>query len=269
MPTLLERYDHPATSPLRLIHITDCHLLNTPHENHHGINTRISLENTLTVAKKNHPHHDLILFTGDISQTGTQQSYALFQSIIQTTTCPVYCVPGNHDLPIYLHQIIPSCPVNRLNAIELGDFHLLLLNSWVPNQHHGQISSVCLAQLDAHLQAYPNKMFIIAVHHPPVDTHCKWLDKLGLINRQDMLSILHTHKKNILLLFGHVHQALAQRTRQLNLLATPSSCYQFPTHTDFTQGHYHANPAYRYLEIHNNGTIQTEVCFINANIIAA
>ena len=69
------------TDTLKFLHITDTHLLDLAEEAFHGRNTKESLEAVLLHSLTRYPDIDFMLFTGDISQTGNEQSYALFESV--------------------------------------------------------------------------------------------------------------------------------------------------------------------------------------------
>ncbi len=91
---------------IRFAQITDCHLMDEPDGRLRGIHTRATLEAILESIGNNHPHLDFLLFTGDISQIGNRASYGVFASTLASLSCPIYCIPGNHDDPAGLHDII-------------------------------------------------------------------------------------------------------------------------------------------------------------------
>ena len=98
-----------------------------------------------------YPDNDFLLFTGDVSQTGSEEIYALFNSLIQQNDLPVFCVAGNHDTPHLLQQTFPNCTDESINIAQLGQFSLVLLNSCVQGEHHGMVSQHCLKRLDDYL----------------------------------------------------------------------------------------------------------------------
>jgi len=175
------------TDILKFVHITDTHLLNQPKETLHSLNTKKSLETVLSQSQIRYPDIDFLLFTGDISQTGTKESYMLFKSVIQQYDLPSYCIPGNHDTPKLLQHIIHNCPDNSISIIQLGKFSLVLLNTWVKNKEHGMITQCCLRQLEDHLKNSEDQFNVIAIHHPPVLINSKWLDEIGLQNKTEFL----------------------------------------------------------------------------------
>lgn len=247
---------------LKFVHITDSHLLNQSEETFHGLNTKKSLAAVLSHSQTHYPDIDFLLFTGDISQTGTKQSYTLFKSVLQTYDLPVYCVPGNHDAPKLLQHIIPSCPDDSINIIQLGKFSLVLLNSWVAGKHHGMITQRCLQQLEHHLQNSEDQFNIIAIHHPPVLINSKWLDEIGLQNQAEFLQIINKYSQNMLLICGHVHQEVDQQLDKLRLLATPSTCHQFKARCEHMHRIDSTSPAYRFVKLDTTNKIATKVHYI-------
>jgi len=250
-----------SADALKFIHITDTHLLNRPDETFYNLNTKKNLESVLSQSKTRYPDIDFFIFTGDISQTGTKESYTLFKSLTQQYDLPIYCVPGNHDTPYLLQSIIPSCPDSSINIIQLGNFSLILLNSCVEDKHHGLINDLCLRQLENHLQNNENQFNIIAIHHPPVLINSKWLDDLGLQNQTEFLHIINKFPHNTLLICGHVHQEIDHQSNNLRLLATPSTCHQFKTNSDYRHHIETPSPAYRYIKI-TTDKVETKVHYV-------
>lgn len=247
---------------IKFIHITDTHLLDHPEDDFYGLNTKVSLDAVLYQCQTRYPDIDFMLFTGDISQTGNKQSYNIFQNIIQQYDCPVYCIPGNHDSPELLQDVIPDCPHDTINIIPFDAYSLVLISSRVEGQNHGRVSHQCLQQLKEHLNNHQDQFTIVAVHHPPVLINSKWLDDLGLQNGNELLQTINTCSHNTLILSGHVHQEVDYLQGQLRVLTTPSTCYQFEANCD------HMNrtdtpPAYRYIRIDKSQNIETKVHYID------
>ena len=243
---------------LRFIHITDTHILNRAVETFHQINTINNLQTVLAHCTTYYQDVDFWLFTGDVSQTGTKESYSQFESAIRNYNIPVYCVPGNHDTPQLLQNVAPECPVDSIHVILLGKFSLVLISTWVADEHYGRISHRCLQQLQTHLQNCEDHFNVIVLHHPPVPVNSKWLDEIGLQNKSNFLQILDNYPGNQLVMFGHVHQAVDQQLNRLRFLSTPSTCHQFKpnTHVHFTD---QLPPAYRFVQLSASGRIDTKI----------
>ena len=253
---------HNKKNAIRFVHITDTHLLDQSEDTFHGLNTKKNLEKVLFNSQKYYSDIDFFLFTGDISQTGTKQSYALFKSVIREYDLPIYCVPGNHDMPALLQEVVPACPNNSINVVQLGAFSLILLSSWVAGENHGMITQQCLQQLDDYLRNNKNQFNIIAIHHPPVLINSKWLDELSLKNQAEFLQIINRYSRDILLVCGHVHQGIDQQLGNLRLLATPSTCHQYKKNAEHMQRVDMPLPAYRFVTLSSDNTLYTEIHYL-------
>ncbi len=255
-----------AVSELRIIHITDSHLLDSPEDRLYGLNTSHNLRRVLTQALTDVPDADFILFTGDISQTGSRSSYRIFQSIIAELELPVLCVPGNHDNPELLQNVVFSSPVESSVFLKQEHFSIVLMNSWVDQGHHGEFDANCMDQLQQFLRNSGSHFHIFAIHHPPVTVNSRWLDELGLKNRDQLLSLILDSGTPSLLLSGHIHQPLDLKMDQLRLLATPSTCHQFTSQTDQIQFLDHSLASFRYIKISLPDQIETSVHFIDCTV---
>lgn len=244
---------------VRFVHITDTHLLNRADQIFNKINTVQTLEAVLAQCLKRYPNIDFLLFTGDISQTATKKSYELFKSIIDRYQTPIYCVPGNHDKPKLLKNIMPNSPNDSITIIKHGKFSLILINSSVDNEHHGLISKTCLQKIKKHLQSNSDECNIIALHHHPININSPWLDEIALQNRNEFLETIHNSFRNVLILFGHVHQEIDIQQNKVRVLSTPSTCYQFKTSSKTMHHTYYPRPSYRYVHLTAPNQINTIV----------
>ncbi len=247
---------------LKFIQITDTHLLDDINGVFRGINTKNSLQSVLSECIETYPEIDFILITGDISQTGNVASYSIFRSIIQDIRVPIYCVPGNHDSPQLLQEIVSHSPTHSINTIDFGETTLVLINTCVDNKHHGLIGEQNLTQLKKILNSKNKQSFIIAIHHPPIKVNSKWLDKLSLFNQDEFINLLKHYEAYIVVLFGHIHQEINQKLSNIHLLSTPSTCHQFKTNSDVMQCLLEPPPAYRFVELKNSGVSTTKIHFI-------
>ena len=113
-------------------------------------------------------------------------------------------------------------------------------------------------QLLSSLGKVGDQHVLIATHHPVVDVGCPWLDKDRLTNATELLECLSEHSSVKSLVFGHAHQTVDAHFRHIRLLGTPSTCFQFePASLAF--GIDDAAPGYRWLQLHADGGLTTEV----------
>ena len=244
---------------ISFIHITDTHLLDSPDGKLKGVNTLDSFTAILNESLLHHPEADFILLTGDLSQHGSKESYELLETALHACKLPVYAVPGNHDIPELLNQVIPASPTNGMKIVKLHNVSLILLNSRIANENSGAIDQAQIEQLEDYLASSDSELSIIAIHHPPVSINSKWLDELGLRNRDEVMDVLSRHGHNILLLCGHIHQEVDRQIGNIRLLATPSTCFQFTPGTDHAQIDDMPRPAYRYIELDTYYQAHTQI----------
>lgn len=249
-------------SASQFIHITDTHLLDNSGELFQEIDTKESFKKVLIQSQHNYPNADFILLTGDISQTGSDASYRLLASVLEHSRLPIYCVPGNHDTPVLLKSVFPHCPDDSISVIHFDHYVLLLVNSWDKGGHRGLISDRSLFQIR---ELFTNQSFdlvVVAVHHPPIPVGSKWLDELGLQNREEFLRTIDSDSRETILLCGHVHQEIDTMWRGVHILGTPSTCHQFAKNSPHISIVKDQPPAYRIVDISGQGLVKTMIHYV-------
>jgi len=222
---------------LSFIHLTDCHL--PDHQSDKETNKKVndfnsieSLSDVISDIKKNNLAYDFILVTGDISQAGTNEGYAIFNKLIQSLQKPVYCLPGNHDSTETLKKYFPTTPNQAISVNMVKQHLLILLNSKILNDQAGEISANQLKQLESILTTNNNRPVIVAMHHHPISTNSLWLDNIKLKNGDVLLNLLGKFKEVKIALFGHVHQEIDIKSNNIRLIGSPSTSYQFKPGAD-------------------------------------
>jgi Icc protein len=89
----------------------------------------------------------------------------------------------------------------------------------------------------------------------------RWLDQVGLKDADAFMNIVRSHPNVRGVLWGHVHQSLDAFMHGVRFMATPATCAQFVPGSD-TFALDTRPPAYRTLELMPDGSIVTEVCWL-------
>lgn len=254
--------ENKQLAALKIIHITDTHLLKRANDSFYGFNTRNSFEKVVQKSLAEHPDADCIILTGDISQNGEMQSYHQLRSIIEQIDIPVYAVPGNHDSPQFLQEIIDNCPGQSICVVNQFCYPLVLISSWKQGAHQGNVSAQSLQQLKSYLTTCKHGLVITGIHHPPVPTGSEWLDRLGLENDKELLRLIKDCSINIIMLCGHIHQELEVQLENIQILATPSTCHQFEPFTKQMAIDDGKTPAFRIIKIKNSKLLETTVHYV-------
>ncbi|MDQ2069567.1 3',5'-cyclic-AMP phosphodiesterase [Natronospira bacteriovora] len=243
----------------KVLQITDTHLFASDEGELRGTRTSETLEWVLEHVRHEHPDTRCILATGDLVQQETAEAYERFVHYFGRFDIPVLCLPGNHDDPALMRQVLSRPPFHLETRFALGAWDLIQLDSHIPGSPAGEVGQAQLEELDGLLQAQPERPTLVAVHHQPVPVGTPWLDGVGLRDGDALLACLERHPQVKTLIWGHVHQPSEQRHGHIQLLGTPSTCAQFlPGSEDFAIDP-EAPPAYRVLWLGEDGRFENEL----------
>lgn len=245
-------------SPLRVIQLTDPHLMADPSGSLLGVNTRDSLDAVIALALKDSVAPDLILATGDLAQDGSEEAYRVFADKLKLFDCPSVWVPGNHDHVPVLQQMIAGTD-HGLHQVLAGGWQFIQLDTAVHGKVYGELSEEELEFLSASLSAYPELPALVNLHHHPVDIGCDWMADIGLRNREAFWQVIDRFSQVKIVLWGHIHQEFDTLRRNVRLLATPSTCIQFESESREFSVEEKA-PGYRWFDLHRSGDFETGVC---------
>ena len=249
-------------SVIRLTHLTDPHLHGAENERLRGIATLPSLEATLAHAQRRDWPPDAVLVTGDIVQDDPA-GYVHFRRLLGALRLPVLCLPGNHDEPEAMRRELAGAPFVVGGSVDLGLWRIILLDSTIPHSAAGRLSKQSLTALESALAAAPQRHALVCLHHHPVPMASRWLDRVGLQNPEEFLELIDHHPNVRGIIWGHVHQSFEALRNGVRLLATPSTCAQFlPRADQFAVDR--SPPAYRTLELRADGSILTEVVWLES-----
>jgi Icc protein len=246
---------------MRLLHITDPHLHADPTARMRGVCTDDTLRAVLDHAMGAARPPDAVLATGDLVQDETPGGYERFRQLLGGLGIPVFCVPGNHDAPALMTEVLRDAPFQVGGSARLGAWQLVCLDSSTRHDDGGRLSAAELDRLRSALGTAPATPTLIALHHHPVPMGSRWLDGVPLRNPDDLLGLIADQPQVRAVVWGHVHQASDRWRGGLRLLSTPSTCAQFRPHCDdFALDD--LPPGYRWLDLDADGRLRTEVVWV-------
>lgn len=261
--TISEQGATTASQPddaIRLIQLTDCHLGDTEDFVLGGVNTYRSFSRILSeVCSKHSP--SLVAVTGDIACEGERESYGLFAGQMAASQVNYTWLPGNHDDFLLMQAVMPQSFM-RYNLLD--NWVVISLISAVPGSVRGELADIEFQQLDDLLAQHQDRFALIFVHHPPVDIDCKWLDVQKISNNERLAALLAKYHHVKAIFTGHVHQAGLTDWSGIPVYSTPSTCFQFTSHSDnfAISG---LPPGYRWIDLLPNGEIKTEIEHIDGD----
>lgn len=251
--------------PAQLLQLTDTHLYADPAGEAYGVNTERSLERVLdAVFAGSGLRPDAIVVTGDVSDDMSDGSYRRLRAALSNQRIPVHCVPGNHDDPRLMAELLASDGFTYCGRVEFHGWGIVTVDTHLPGEVRGWISSAGLARLDEDLASFEGRPVVVAMHHPPVLVGSAWLDRSRLGNGGEFFEVIGRHPQVKAVLAGHVHQACEELHGTVRVMTAPSTCAQFaPGSAKFAIDP--RPPGYRWLTLHADGAIETQANWI-ANV---
>ena len=248
----------PGTS-VRLLHVTDPHLFGDEARKIYGVTTAVSLRRVLAEAfAPGTPRPAAILVTGDIADDHSAAAYDNFRRALRPYGLPVFCLPGNHDEPGLMVDLVGGDGFQYGGTAEFGAWGAVFIDTHVHGRPEGRVESKELSRLESALQAFGDRPILVCLHHPPLPVGSTWLDGVGLRNASELLAVIERYPTVRAVLGGHVHQEFERLHGHTLVLTTPSTCAQFTPRTEHCVMDLRP-PGYRWLELLPDGQMRTEV----------
>ena len=245
--------------PVVLLQITDMHLHAAADSRMRGVTTYKTFLAVLNqVQSEARWPPDAIVVTGDIVQDESRAGYERFRDAMGPFGVPVFCLPGNHDDPQLMAEVLAENPFQVCGNTTIEGWALVFLNTFVSGDDGGALGAAALAALDEMLAACPNHHALICMHHQPLPMGSSWPDGVGLRDAEQFLACIarHDHLRGVI--WGHVHQVSDRVRDGVRFLSTPSTCSQFlPDSEHFALDN--RPPGLRWLTLEPDGRIETNV----------
>ena len=249
-------------APLVLLQLSDTHLHAATDSRMRGVTTHETFLSVLAHAQNDRRWPpDAVLVTGDIVQDESRAGYERFREIMTPLGVPVLCIPGNHDDPKLMGEILNSGSFKVGGDLRFGPWSIVLLNTFLTGEDAGGLGEARLAGLAQALDAHVSQHVLVCMHHQPMPMGSAWLDGVGLRDAAAFLEIIDAHDNVRVVLWGHVHQASDRQRGAIRFLSTPSTCSQFLPGSEFFAIDSRP-PGMRWLELFPDGDIATRVDWI-------
>jgi 3',5'-cyclic-AMP phosphodiesterase len=215
------------TKPFLLVQLSDPHIGATWGDGDSVAGLRAAVESVRRLPDV----LDAVLMSGDLADNAADAEYDLVRESLAQLGVPVYVLPGNHDNRDTLrrHFDLPGAvgtPVQY--AVNLGPLRLVVLDSTRPGEDRGELDADRLSWLDTELARAPDRLTLLALHHPPVSTGIAAWDEIGLpaADRRALGDVLDRHPQVRRIVAGHVHRTMTAELAGRAVLAVPSTYIQ-------------------------------------------
>jgi 3',5'-cyclic-AMP phosphodiesterase len=250
--------DH-AGGVVRVVQLTDTHLGKAAGTTLLGMDTDHSLQAVIDLLRSERRAVDVLLATGDLSDQGAQEAYRRLRGYFEQITSDSFWLPGNHDDRGAMAAEVGE-PKRLCHQLRVANWQIVMLDSQVPGEVGGELGPDELAGLEQALVAAADAGLytLVCLHHQPVAIGCRWLDEQMVADADQFFAVLDRYQGVRGVLWGHVHQQIDRQRNGAALMASPSTCVQFaPGSAGFKADA--AAPGYRWLDLHEDGTINTGV----------
>jgi Icc protein len=255
--------DHPGNRPaLTVVQLSDTHLLASPTGALRGYATERLLRAVLGELSRASPGPDLLILTGDLVHDGSEAGYQRLAHQVAGVGAPTTAwVPGNHDDPERMADVLAREGLPWTRSLRLGDWEHLFLSTHLPGADYGELAPGELEALAESLQGPGPPHLLVWLHHPPVPVGSRWLDALGLTNASALGDLLAGRGRVRGIVCGHIHQAFAGELAGIPVWGSPSTCMQFQPFTEELTFDTRP-PGYRRWVLTPDGRIDTEVVWV-------
>lgn len=249
---------------IRIIQLTDIHLLEDSNASLKGVNTQTRFEILLKTLKDANWHNaNLILLTGDLSQDGSLAAYQRLSEGLADFEGAVYWLPGNHDNPVHLSQGLVGKNIYPEKIVHPNmHWQIVLLDSTYPGKIPGKMRESELDFLQDALNQNKERFTLIALHHQVIELGDPAVDNIRLLNADDVWDIVHNHSKVMVIICGHIHYPADMRENKVEVFLTPSCAFK-PNPLIENDLFIEDAPGYRVIDLYEEGRIASEIFYLH------
>jgi len=233
-----------------VLQLSDTHLRAEPGPGADGRDPDERLATVLAAWSAVGERPDLVVLSGDNADDASAGGCRRLQQAVAALGAPVLAVPGNHDDPAVVAEVIGGPRV-----AEVGAWQVVGIDTSRPGQVHGTVDVDALC---ATLDGLDRRPTLLVQHHPPRSrsTHPVFqLDGAG-----DQLGALAARPHVRVLASGHLHDAFELAgPGGLGLLGCPSTLLAIAHHGDEMEMGADAPTGGRVLRLADDGSWSAEL----------
>ena len=122
---------------VRVLQLSDCHLLSDPEATLKGVPTAASLGEVLAFITENE-EFDFLVISGDLAHDEQLQTYQLLREMLGEWVTRLRVIPGNHEDRNFLRQTFPEITAGSNGlltfSLKVEGWRLIGLDSHVPGK---------------------------------------------------------------------------------------------------------------------------------------
>ena len=212
--------------------LTDTHILDLESDDSDRALQRYNdLKACIDDINREKPQPDIVVHTGDISQSGKRSEYELVQDLTQKLQIPFYFVPGNRDSKRLLIETIDSktYPYKHNDQPILFDItsfpvRLIGIDSLATDDGRGDFCENRLQRLAWKLQENQNLPTAIFMHHPPITIETQtttFLEFVSKMKADSFLALISDFPQIKRVFCGHSHRPYVKFHGKIEISTAP------------------------------------------------
>ena len=215
---------------LKFIHLTDPHLT-LRGKSLYGLDPEGRFRAAMAHIRDHNGDADFMVVTGDLTHWGEAEAFDILREELDALPFPVHLIIGNHDDRETFQTAFPSVsgdengfvqytvktPVGRflfLDTVQEGThagFYCQERQSWLTRQLRQADGPVCLF-----------------MHHPPFPVLLPRLDRIGIVQADEVGRIIQQSGKVRHIFFGHVHRPISGCWKGIPFSTLAATNHQVP-----------------------------------------
>ncbi|MBV0913775.1 metallophosphoesterase [Anianabacter salinae] len=217
----------------RILQVSDLHIMPEGQLFHGQIDTAQALREMLSGLAGLLPAIgpvERIVLSGDLTETGCVDAYAMLQAIMAECPLPWRVIPGNHDSREGVRALAADAlsmpatgPINWRE--DVGDVTLLGVDTLVEGAAHGTLAAESLDWLSSTLRGLQGRQVLLFMHHPPCTTGIAAMDDIGLLNHSELAEIVVAHAGPLQIACGHVHRMMIGQFAGRQVVIAPGTSH--------------------------------------------
>jgi 3',5'-cyclic-AMP phosphodiesterase len=211
--------------------ITDLHARPNGRLCNHVVDSNAMLARAVDALRDLRPAPDVVLATGDLTDTGQTAEYEVLRQELGRLKMPVYLVPGNHDRREGLREVFGNLRYlpdgERFSyTVEDHPVRLIALDTLIPGETHGEVGAEQRRWLERQLAAQPDRPTVVFMHHPPFPTGIDHMDRINCRDGAQVAEIIAANQQVERVLCGHHHRPIQIRWAGTIGSIAPSTAHQ-------------------------------------------
>jgi len=211
--------------------LTDTHVIADPSLHELYIDNNDRLRSAIAALNAESPRPELVLLTGDLTNTGADDEFAILADLLGELEIPALAIPGNHDTRDGIRSLFPdlawaegghaSCIVDVEGPD--GAIRFIGLDSITPGEPGASFDAERRSWLIDAIDAAPGRS-VLALHHPPFATGIEWMDRSGFVGLSEFEDVLTEHPVERIFA-GHIHRSITTTVAGITTITCPSTIH--------------------------------------------